>query len=179
MSQDSEDSRPSFAPSWLQIDVHPQVFFVSAGVILAFVVLTLFFAADLDTLFAALQAGISRYAGWFFVATLNIVLIFIISLLLGRFGSIRLGGEGAVPEFSTPAWISMLFSAGMGIGLLFYGVAGPMFHFAESPLAEPGTAQAARTAGAEQCVRNEKQADPSPRRDFGVSFVALESAVRP
>ena len=66
--------------------------------------------------------------------------------LLGRFGSIRLGGEGARPEFSTSAWYAMLFSAGMGIGLLFYGVAEPMFHFIASPLAEPGTADAARKA---------------------------------
>jgi choline/glycine/proline betaine transport protein len=130
----------------LQLDVHPQVFFVSSGLILLFVVLTLFFAAGLDELFATLQAGISRYAGWFFVATLNVVLIFVVSLLLGRFGSIRIGGEGAVPEFSTLAWYSMLFSAGMGIGLLFYGVAEPMFHFAELPLAEPGTPEAARLA---------------------------------
>src|SRR5690606_27903668 len=131
---------------WLQLDVHPQVFFVSAGVILLFVLLTLFFAAGLDELFATLQGGISRYAGWFFVATLNLVLIFVVSLLLGRFGGIRIGGEGAEPEFSTGAWYSMLFSAGMGIGLLFYGVAEPMFHYVELPLAETGTPEAARLA---------------------------------
>src|SRR5690606_26685812 len=97
-------------------------------------------------LFATLQGGISRYAGWFFVATLNLVLIFVVSLLLGRFGGIRIGGEGAEPEFSTGAWYSMLFSAGMGIGLLFYGVAEPMFHYVELPLAETGTPEAARLA---------------------------------
>src|SRR5690606_32484432 len=93
-----------------------------------------------------LQSAISFYGGWFLVATLNVVLIFVVSLLLGRFGSIRIGGEGAQPEFSTAAWYAMLFSAGMGIGLLFYGVAEPMFHFSESPVAEPGTVEAARTA---------------------------------
>ena len=147
MTDDTKTNEESGAGhGWLQLDVHPQVFFISAGVILGFVMLTLFFAADLDVLFAAIQSGVSIYAGWFFVATLNIVLIFVVSLLLGRFGSIRLGGEGAEPEFSTGAWYSMLFSAGMGIGLLFYGVAEPMFHFSESPLSEPGTPDAARTA---------------------------------
>ena len=131
---------------WLQLDVHPQVFFISGGLIVLFVALTLFFGARLDVLFTALQTGVSRYAGWFFVGTMNIVLIFVIALLLGRFGGIRLGGEGAEPEFSTLSWYAMLFSAGMGIGLLFYGVAEPMFHFVAAPLAEPGTTEAARLA---------------------------------
>ena len=146
MTDDTNNDDSRAPQGWLQLDVHPQVFFTSAGIILLFVMLTLFFASDLDVLFAAIQSGVSVYGGWFFVATLNVVLIFVVSLLLGRFGSIRIGGEGAEPEFSTAAWYSMLFSAGMGIGLLFYGVAEPMFHFTESPLSEPGTPDAARTA---------------------------------
>lgn len=131
---------------WLKLDVHPYVFFISAAVIVLFVVLTLFFEKRMDDLFGLVQNTVSHYAGWFFVAAMNIILIFVISLLLGRFGNIRLGGEGARPEFSTSAWYAMLFSAGMGIGLLFYGVAEPMFHFAASPLTEPGTTDAARVA---------------------------------
>jgi choline/glycine/proline betaine transport protein len=132
--------------SWLRIDVHPYVFFISGGLIVLFVILTLFFEHNIDDLFTRVQTSVSHYAGWFFVASMNIILIFIISLLLGRFSNIRLGGEGARPEFSTLGWYAMLFSAGMGIGLLFYGVAEPMFHFVTSPLAEPGTAEAARVA---------------------------------
>jgi choline/glycine/proline betaine transport protein len=132
--------------AWFKLDVHPCVFFISAGMIALFVVLTVFFERRVDDLFTRVQGGISHYAGWFFVLTMNIVLIYVISLLIGRFGDIRLGGEGAKPEFSTLAWFAMLFSAGMGIGLLFFGVAEPMFHFAASPLAEPGTADAARVA---------------------------------
>lgn len=132
--------------SWLKLDVHPYVFFISAAVIILFVVLTLVFESKVDNLFNIIQQGVANYAGWFFVATMNIILIFVISLLLGRFGDIRLGGEGARPEFSTLSWFAMLFSAGMGIGLLFYGVAEPMFHFVSSPLATPGTPEAARKA---------------------------------
>ncbi|MBD3670794.1 MAG: BCCT family transporter, partial [Gammaproteobacteria bacterium] len=131
---------------WLSLDVHPYVFFISAGVIVLFVALTLFFENRVDNLFNLVQTGVSHYTGWFFVAAMNIILIFIISMLLGRFGDIRLGGEGATPEFTTAGWFSMLFSAGMGIGLLFYGVAEPMFHFVSSPMTEPGTAEAARVA---------------------------------
>ncbi len=131
---------------WFELDVHPYVFFISAAMIVLFVLLTIGFERQVDDLFAELQGGVSHYAGWFFVGTMNIVLFFVLSLLLGRFGDLRLGGEGARPEFSTLGWFSMLFSAGMGIGLLFFGVAEPMFHFIASPLAEPGTADAARIA---------------------------------
>ena len=146
MNKDARTKDASESRGWLELDVHPPVFFISGGLIVLFVVLTLLFGSDLDSIFATVQTFVSRYAGWFFVGTMNIVLIFVISLLLGRFGGIRLGGEGAVPEFSTLSWYAMLFSAGMGIGLLFYGVAEPMFHFSASPLAVPGTTEAARVA---------------------------------
>ncbi|NEX15222.1 MAG: choline transporter [Halochromatium sp.] len=143
--QDAND-RSSDQPGWLRLDVHPWVFFTSAGIILLFVALTIFFENRVDNLFNLVQGAVSKYAGWFFVGTMNIILIYVIALLLGRYGDIRLGGEGAKPEFSTLGWFSMLFSAGMGIGLLFYGVAEPMFHYVASPLAEPGTPEAARVA---------------------------------
>ncbi len=145
-NETNNNSNGNASKGWFQLDVHPYVFFISAGIIVLFVALTIFFEQNVDDLFTKVQGAVSHYAGWFFVATMNIVLIFIISMLLGRYGDIRLGGEGAKPEFSTPAWFAMLFSAGMGIGLLFYGVAEPMFHFVASPLAEPGTADAARIA---------------------------------
>jgi choline/glycine/proline betaine transport protein len=146
MSSEPNNQPEKPANRWYHIDVHPYVFFFSAAIIALFVALTIFFEQNVDDLFNKVQGGVSHYAGWFFVATMNIVLIFVISLLLGRFGDIRLGGEGARAEFSTAAWFAMLFSAGMGIGLLFYGVAEPMFHFVASPLAQPGTAEAARSA---------------------------------
>ncbi len=141
--QSAADAAP--AP-WFKLDVHPWVFFGSSSIILLFVALTLFFEAHVDELFGKVQTAVSIYGGWFFVATMNIILVFILVLLVGRFSGIRLGGEGAKPEFSYTAWLAMLFSAGMGIGLLFYGVAEPMFHFVSSPLAEPQTPEAARVA---------------------------------
>ncbi len=140
------DSDTPDQPRWYHLDVHPWVFFISAGIILLFVAMTLVFQRNVDDFFSTIQTAIGTYAGWFFVWTMNIILVYVVSLLLGRFGSIRLGGAEAVPEFTTLGWFSMLFSAGMGIGLLFYGVAEPMFHFVASPLVEPGTAEAARVA---------------------------------
>jgi len=131
---------------WFHLDIHPQVFLISAGLVIFFVVATIVFQQSLESVFAQMQTSISKYAGWFFIWTVNIVLIFILVLLAGRFGDIRLGGPDARPEFSTMGWFAMLFSAGMGIGLLFYGVAEPMFHYAANPLTEPGTTESVRKA---------------------------------
>jgi choline/glycine/proline betaine transport protein len=131
---------------WFHLDVHPQVFFISAGLILFFVVVTLVFKEHMEGIFQQTQSAISDYAGWFFIWTVNIVLVFILTLLAGRFGNIRLGGPDARPEFSTLGWFAMLFSAGMGIGLLFYGVAEPMFHYVANPHVGAGTTESARMA---------------------------------
>lgn len=128
------------------LDVHPWVFFISAGLILLFVISTIIFQTYLGNIFQTLQNVMSRYVGWFFIWTMNIVLVFILVTLFSRFGNIRIGGPDASPEFSTMGWFAMLFSAGMGIGLLFYGVAEPMFHYVANPLVEPGTIDAAREA---------------------------------
>lgn len=131
----------------LKFDVHPYIFFISAGLIILLVGLTIYLGKDIKDFFGIIQTGISTYTGWFFVLTMNLILISVLLLMFSRFGDIRLGGDEAVPEFSTTAWFAMLFSAGMGIGLLFYGVAEPMFHFISSPLSDtPGSPEAARMA---------------------------------
>ncbi|MFW5995514.1 MAG: BCCT family transporter, partial [Spirochaetia bacterium] len=132
--------------SWFAVDIHPWVFFTSAGLIIGSVVITILFQARMDDLFLTLQDNISAGAGWFFIMTMNIILVFVLVLMVGRHGNIRIGGSDAVPEFSLLGWFAMLFSAGMGIGLLFYSVAEPMFHFVSSPVAESGSAEAARRA---------------------------------
>ncbi len=147
----SETARPNTAEpeeeqKWYSIDVHPYVFFISAAIILASVGFTIVNHEDVLQLFERVQLGIAEIAGWFLVLTMNVILVFVLALLVGRYGDVRLGGEYAEPEFTIRAWFAMLFSAGMGIGLLFYGVAEPMFHFVASPLAEPGTPDAARVA---------------------------------
>lgn len=132
--------------NWWRLDVHPIVFPVSAFLIFATVFVTIIFHEDMREVFATVQGAMATIGGWFFVMTINLILIFVIYLLLSRYGDIRLGGHDAEPEFTTLGWLAMLFSAGMGIGLLFYGVAEPVFHFTDSPLVESGTAEAARLA---------------------------------
>ncbi|MEZ6852585.1 BCCT family transporter [Halodesulfovibrio aestuarii] len=131
----------------LKFDVHPYIFFISAGLIILLVALTIYLGKDIKDFFGIIQTGISTYTGWFFVLTMNIILVSTFLFMFSRFGDIRLGGDNAVPEFSMIGWFAMLFSAGMGIGLLFYGVAEPMFHFISSPFSDtPGSPEAARRA---------------------------------
>ena len=131
---------------WFRLDLHPWVFSVAAALIIFSVVFTIFYQKHVGGLFETLQENIASVAGWFFVMTMNIILVYMVSLIFSRYKDVRIGGDDAEPEFTTMGWFSMLFSAGMGIGLLFYGVAEPMFHFVASPLAEPGTPEAARIA---------------------------------
>lgn len=146
MSEVRKDDESPERESWFAVDIHPWVFFCSAGIIIGSVVLTIVFQARVGGLFEVIQSTISMGAGWFFIMTMNIILVFIVVTMVGRHGNIRLGGSDAEPEFSLLGWFAMLFSAGMGIGLLFYSVAEPMFHFISSPVAESGSTQAARNA---------------------------------
>ena len=84
--------------------------------------------------FSDLQALSSSKAGWFYILSMNIFVLAALYFAFSKFGKIRLGGPEAKPEFSTFSWFSMLFSAGLGIGLMFYGVAEPMFHYDNPPM---------------------------------------------
>jgi choline/glycine/proline betaine transport protein len=96
--------------------------------------------------FAALQAAIIAYAGWFYVLAVALILLFVSVLGVSRFGDIKLGPDHSAPDFSNKTWFAMLFSAGMGIGLMFFGVAEPVMHFLDPPVGEGGTVEAAREA---------------------------------
>lgn len=127
-------------------DFHGPVFWTSSIVALAFISITLALGTQVDNIFSTIQDGVSTYTGWFFIIAVNLFLIFCIYLAFSRFGGIRIGGEKATPEFSNFAWFSMLFSAGMGIGLLFWGVGEPITHFINNPFSQGQDAGAAQTA---------------------------------
>jgi len=127
---------------WLQ--VNPPVFFVSAVLILAFAAAAALFPQRFGNAFTALQAGIVRDFGWFYILAVAFFLIFVIFLMMSRYGDVKLGPDDSEPEYSYLSWFAMLFSAGMGIGLLFFGVAEPIQHYALPPVGEGGTIAAAR-----------------------------------
>ncbi|MCP5032716.1 MAG: hypothetical protein GY939_13005, partial [Actinomycetia bacterium] len=110
-------------------DLHPQVAFSSAGFLIVFLALTLIFNDQAETFFQEALTFIGDNFGWFYILAANIFLVAIIFFGFSRFGRIRLGGQDAKPEFTNFAWYSMLISAGMGIGLMFWSVAEPIYHY--------------------------------------------------
>lgn len=126
--------------------VHPVVFFTSVALITIFILGTFFNLEKATTLFTATKDGVTAYFGWFLILSVQIFLIYAIYIALSRYRHVRLGGEDAKPTYSFLSWLAMLFSAGMGIGLMFWAVAEPIFHFTSPPKGEGGTMQAASQA---------------------------------
>ncbi len=116
--------------------MNPPVFFGAASVVVLFVFTGSFFSEWSEGLFKSARDGISNIFGWYYMLGATLFLLFALWLMFGRFGDIRLGKPEDRPEFSYLAWFTMLFSAGMGIGLVFWSVAEPISHYANPPMAE-------------------------------------------
>jgi len=116
----------------LGFDVHNPVFMISAISIVAFVIVTLMFQQAATDFFGWLRPFLTSTFDWFFLSAANVFVLFCIVLMVTPLGKIRLGGADAKPDYSYLGWFAMLFAAGMGIGLMFFGVAEPMSHFASS-----------------------------------------------
>lgn len=127
-------------------DIHKPVFWPSVILITALIVGVIWAGEAADEAFNSVRIGITDYASWLFVGAVNIFIGFALYFAFSKYGDIRLGGEDAEPDFSTMAWFAMLFSAGMGIGLMFFAVAEPMWHLISPPHAEAGSIEAIRDA---------------------------------
>ena len=122
------------------------VFFISAALILGICLFAVSDPADTATIFSDVQNFIVTDFGWLYILAVAIFVVFMVGLALSRYGDIRLGPDDAEPRYSYGSWFAMLFSAGMGIGLVFYGVAEPLQHFLRPPVGPGGTVDAARDA---------------------------------
>jgi len=111
------------------VDVHQPVFAISSVTIVAFVILTLVFQAQVEPLFNGLREWLTGALDWFFLSAANVFVLLCLVLIVTPLGNVRLGGSEATPDYSYLGWFAMLFAAGMGIGLMFYGVAEPISHF--------------------------------------------------
>lgn len=114
------------------LDIHNRVFAVSAIMVIAFVALTLLFQQQAEPLFSSIRSWLTTNLDWFFISAANIFVLISIGLVFSPLGRVRLGGTEATPDYSYLSWFSMLFAAGMGIGLMFYGVSEPLTHFGTS-----------------------------------------------
>jgi choline/carnitine/betaine transport len=116
--------------------IDPLVFGVAAVVSIAFVVWGLVSTDSLGTASGKALDWVMTNTGWLFVLTSSGFVVFVVWLAMSKYGTIPLGRDDEEPEFRTTSWIAMMFSAGMGIGLMFYGVSEPLSHFVDPP---PGT----------------------------------------
>ena len=115
----------------LGMDMHNPVFFISAVLILAFVIGTIIFPAEAKTALDGAKGWTISNFDWLFMVGANIFVLFCIALIFLPVGKIRLGGDDARPDFSTLSWFAMLFAAGMGIGLMFWSVAEPVGYYTD------------------------------------------------
>ena len=113
-------------------DIHNPVFMISGLSIVVFVFYTLALPEQAGAAFSWLFSAVTKGFDWFFLSAANLFVLFCLVLIVTPWGAVRLGGKEATPDYSYPGWFAMLFAAGMGIGLMFYGVAEPMSHFSSS-----------------------------------------------
>lgn len=133
---------------WLGLDIHNPVFAVSAVLVVAFVVGTLIFLDSAGQAFSDLRVWITTKFDWTFMIAMNIFVLFCVFVAYSKLGKVRLGGAAAEPKYRYPAWLAMLFAAGVGIGLMFYGVLEPVTHTLNPPLGiDPADQVAAKSAG--------------------------------
>lgn len=101
---------------------------------------------QLNMFFKAIQSWLISKASWIYVVSVGSLLFFSIYLMVSKVGDIKLGPDHSVPTYTNTSWFAMLFSAGMGIGLLFFGVAEPIMHFSAPPTGDPLTIESAKEA---------------------------------
>lgn len=114
------------------LDIHNRVFAISGLAVIAFVLLTLVFQSQVEPLFSSLRGWLTTNLDWFFISAANIFVLICLVLIFTPLGRVRLGGTEATPDYSYAGWFSMLFAAGMGIGLMFFGVSEPLSHFSSA-----------------------------------------------
>jgi len=128
----------------IEFDIHKPVFLISSLAIIGFTVLTLIFQAQMEPFFSSLLETMTSGLDGFFIFVGNIFVLLCLGLIVTPLGSVRLGGPEASPDFGLVGWFAMLFAAGMGIGLMFYGVSEPLGHF-EAALGGPVVENGVRT----------------------------------
>ena len=153
------------------LDIHNPVFMISGLVIMAFVAYALIAPQQSADFFGWLRPALTSTFDWFFLSAANVFVIFCLALIVSPYGSIRLGGTDATPDYGYLGWFAMLFAAGMGIGLMFFGVLEPVYHMAISaPLGVPSPF----TEGGEIIPENVAAA-----REMGLAATSYHWALHP
>lgn len=124
------------------LDFHHPVFLISSVTIMLFIAFTLALPDVAASIFVTMRHWLTENLDWFFMASMNLALLFCVMIAASPAGQIRIGGAQAQPSFNRLSWVCMLFAAGIGIGIMFYGVLEPMNHAISPPLNEAATGDA-------------------------------------
>ena len=142
-----DNIQPQLGPFGL--DIHNPVFMISGLTIVAFVFFALALPEVAEAFFGWLRPALTSTFDWFFLLAGNVFVLVSLALIVSPLGKVRIGGMDAKPDYSYPGWFAMLFAAGMGIGLMFFGVSEPISHYASSLAEGAGTPESwAPLAGA-------------------------------
>lgn len=136
---------PSKNSSWFA-NVNPNVFLSTVAVIGLFLAMVILAPNSFDLLTKQLNQWVTDSFSWFYVLSVAVFLVLLIYIALSDMGKIKLGPDHSQPSYSNGSWFAMLFTAGMGIGLMFFGVAEPVMHYVSPPTGEGETIQSAQTA---------------------------------
>lgn len=150
MTEITKDSDYKIGQDNIQVfglDIHNPVFMISGLTVVAFVFFSLVFQESASAFFSWLRPALTSQFDWVFMIGGNIFVLFCLGLVVSPYGSIRLGGDEARPDYSYLGWFAMLFAAGMGIGLMFFGVLEPVFHTLNPPLGIDANAPNAANIG--------------------------------
>ncbi len=164
-----DNIHPKVGP--FSLDIHNPVFFVSSLTIIVFVAVALAAPTKAEAFFGWLRPALTSTFDWFFLSAANVFVIVALALIVSPLGRIRIGGKDAKPDYSYAGWFSMLFAAGMGIGLMFFGVAEPISHFSASVAANRRIGGKLRTAG-RRCGKQRRV----PRSGHGRNDLSLGTA---
>ena len=137
----SESTSHSQAGSILD-GINPPVFFTSGGLLILLLVFSAVYPESSITFFNGIKSYILDTFGWFYILSVTILFVFAMWLAFSPYGDLVLGADDETPKYSRASWYAMLFAAGMGIGLVFYGVAEPMAHYRSPPVGTGESAEA-------------------------------------
>ena len=182
MSKTEKQSRPETDTSHqigqdnLQIfglDINAPVFLTSSLTILIFVLVALVFQEKATVVFEDIRKWMTSRLDWVFLLTCSLLMLFCLYLIVSPLGKVRLGGQNAVPDYSTLTWIAMLFSAGLAIGLVYWGIAEPVQHFQTPPFNMTKVYDAAQVYDAQHLLPDPNHPDVKAARSISFAAVAF------
>ena len=155
------------------LDINAPVFLTSSLAIAVFVLVALVFQEQATVVFENVRVWMTSRLDWMFLLTCSLLVLFCLYLIVSPLGKVRLGGQNAVPDYSTLTWIAMLFSAGLAIGLVYFGVVEPVHHFQNPPFNMTRVYDAAEVYGAENPPPDLNAPDTRAARNMSFASVAF------